>query len=153
MNQVVLISKGPSPYVAICYLTLMYLEHPTFEIRVCDDSLLHNQSPSRLKPGMFRFCCLLWHYLSVCSPARQRGNPDEAISNPYRDEDIFAGCLVLNAEGYVRIHLIANLSPSYPLTAPGMRMDSKVAHPDVKAAGHVCASISDTKWTMHQRMS
>jgi len=32
---------------------------------------------------MFRFCCLPWQYLSVCSPARQRGNLDEAIPNPY----------------------------------------------------------------------
>ena len=43
------------------------------------------------------------------------------------------------------MHLTVNLNSDYRLNPLRILMDSKVTHPNMKEAGHVCASILDTK--------
>lgn len=90
----------------------------------------------------------------MASPLRLRLLQDiaEIQTKPYpnialhvQDDDISTGCLVLTVEGYGAMHLTINFNSDYPLTPPIIRMDSKVMHPNIKEAGHICASILDTK--------
>ena len=61
------------------------------------------------------------------------------------DNSISTACLVLSVDGYGPMHCTIDFGPDYPLAPPKIRMDSKVTHPNIKEAGHICASILDTE--------
>lgn len=71
--------------------------------------------------------------------------PYPNIALHFQDQDISTGCLVLTTDGYGAMHLTINFTDDYPLTPPKIRMDSKITHPNIKEAGHICASFLDTE--------
>lgn len=83
----------------------------------------------------------------MASPLRLRLLQDiaEIQTKPYpgialhiQDEDISTGCLVLTVQGYGKMHTTICFNDDYPLSPPSIRMDSKVTHPNIKEAGHMC---------------
>jgi hypothetical protein len=91
--------------------------------------------------------------LAMASPLRLGLLQDiaELQTKPYpnvvlhiHDDNITTACLILTVESYGAMHLTINFGEDYPLTPPKIRMDSKVTHPNIKEASHICASILDT---------
>ncbi|KAI1850991.1 hypothetical protein JX266_003656 [Neoarthrinium moseri] len=75
---------------------------------------------------------------------------EELCSKPYpnitlhvHDDDLTRLCLVISPPAWQPMHLSVQCPPTYPLTAPVIRMDSSVVHPNVFGS-YICATILNT---------
>jgi ubiquitin-protein ligase len=76
--------------------------------------------------------------------AELQTKPYPNITLHIQDDKIETACLILTPEEYGPMHLTMEFSVDYPLSAPKIRMDSNVQHPNV--FGHyICASILNTQ--------
>ncbi|CAI0641044.1 unnamed protein product [Colletotrichum noveboracense] len=75
--------------------------------------------------------------------AELQREPYPRISLRTRDEDLKTACLVVQAEGWMPIHMTIEFGDRYPLVAPRIKMDTKMNHPNVFSS-YICASILNT---------
>jgi ubiquitin-protein ligase len=77
--------------------------------------------------------------------AELQGDPYPGIAFHFQDEDgLVQACLVLTPEGEKPLHLTVDFPDTYPLEAPLVKIQSKVAHPNV-FDDYICASILNTR--------
>ncbi|KAK3316584.1 hypothetical protein B0H66DRAFT_299083 [Apodospora peruviana] len=75
--------------------------------------------------------------------AELQTKPYPNITLHVQDEDLSEACLILTPDGWRPLHLTVQATYQYPLKPPTVRMDSKIAHPNVFET-YICASILNT---------
>ncbi|KAH0438566.1 ubiquitin-conjugating enzyme family protein [Colletotrichum camelliae] len=61
----------------------------------------------------------------------------------HTSEDLTTACLVIQAEGWMPIHMTIEFGDRYPLVAPKIKMNTRMNHPNVFSS-YICASILNT---------
>lgn len=75
--------------------------------------------------------------------AELQRDPYPKINLHIQGNDLTRACLVLDTDRYGSIHLTVELSSSFPLSPPRIKMNSNVSHPNVFGS-YICASILNT---------
>ncbi|KAK0644179.1 hypothetical protein B0T16DRAFT_378110 [Cercophora newfieldiana] len=76
--------------------------------------------------------------------AELQKKPYPNIKIHVNDEDVEEICLILTPKGWPKLHMTVMFPCNYPLSAPMVKMDSDVDHPNV-FGGYICASILNTR--------